>query len=62
MRLLPERRAVIGGKLKVDGQDVRALSSRDLSAYRTNRAHGIAGIWAVRNARSAESSLKPIAR
>jgi peptide/nickel transport system ATP-binding protein len=34
MRLLPERRAIIGGKLKVDGQDVRALSDRDLSAYR----------------------------
>jgi peptide/nickel transport system ATP-binding protein len=34
MRLLPVRRAIIGGKLKVDGQDVRALSDRDLSAYR----------------------------
>src|SRR5258706_3962164 len=34
MRLLPERRAIIGGRLRVDGQDVRALSNRDLSAYR----------------------------
>src|SRR5262249_52452489 len=34
MRLLPERRAVVGGRLKVDGQDVRALSDRALSAYR----------------------------
>jgi peptide/nickel transport system ATP-binding protein len=34
MRLLPERRAVIGGKIMVDGHDVRALSNRDLSAYR----------------------------
>jgi peptide/nickel transport system ATP-binding protein len=34
MRLLPERRAVIGGKLRVDGQDVLTLSRRDLSAYR----------------------------
>jgi len=34
MRLLPERRAIIGGRLRVDGQDVRALSDRDLSAYR----------------------------
>jgi peptide/nickel transport system ATP-binding protein len=34
MRLLPERRAIIGGRLKVDGQDVRALSDRELSAYR----------------------------
>jgi peptide/nickel transport system ATP-binding protein len=34
MRLLPERRAVIGGKLRVDGLDVRALPNRDLSAYR----------------------------
>jgi peptide/nickel transport system ATP-binding protein len=34
MRLLPERRAIIGGKLRVDGLDVRALSDRDLSAYR----------------------------
>ena len=34
MRLLPERRAIIGGRLKVDGRDVRALSDRDLSAYR----------------------------
>jgi peptide/nickel transport system ATP-binding protein len=34
MRLLPERRAIIGGRLRVDGKDVRALSDRDLSAYR----------------------------
>jgi len=34
MRLLPERRAVIGGKVVVDGNDVRALSKRDLTAYR----------------------------
>jgi peptide/nickel transport system ATP-binding protein len=34
MRLLPERRAIIGGRLRVDGQDVRALSNHDLSAYR----------------------------
>jgi peptide/nickel transport system ATP-binding protein len=34
MRLLPERRAVIGGRIKVDGHDVLALSGRDLSAYR----------------------------
>jgi peptide/nickel transport system ATP-binding protein len=34
MRLLPDRRAVIGGKIVVDGHDVRALSNRDLSAYR----------------------------
>jgi peptide/nickel transport system ATP-binding protein len=34
MRLLPERRAVIGGKIMVDGHDVLALSGRDLSAYR----------------------------
>jgi peptide/nickel transport system ATP-binding protein len=34
MRLLPERRALIGGQLRVDGQDVLTLSSRDLSAYR----------------------------
>jgi peptide/nickel transport system ATP-binding protein len=34
IRLLPERRAIIGGRLRVDGQDVRALSDRDLSAYR----------------------------
>lgn len=34
MRLLPERRAIIGGRLRVDGQDVGALSDRDLSAYR----------------------------
>jgi peptide/nickel transport system ATP-binding protein len=34
MRLLPERRAVIGGKIMVDGHDVRALSNRQLCAYR----------------------------
>jgi len=34
MRLLPERRAVIGGRITVDGQAVLALSSRGLSAYR----------------------------
>ena len=34
MRLLPERRAVIGGRLRIDGQDVCALSNRELSAYR----------------------------
>jgi peptide/nickel transport system ATP-binding protein len=34
MRLLPERRAVIGGRIRVDGHDVRSLSNRDLSAYR----------------------------
>jgi peptide/nickel transport system ATP-binding protein len=34
MRLLPERRAVIGGKVRVDGHDVRALSKSDLTAYR----------------------------
>jgi peptide/nickel transport system ATP-binding protein len=34
MRLLPERRAVIGGRIRVDGRDVRALSNRDLSGYR----------------------------
>jgi peptide/nickel transport system ATP-binding protein len=34
IRLLPERRAVVGGRIRVDGHDVRALSNRDLSAYR----------------------------
>jgi peptide/nickel transport system ATP-binding protein len=34
MRLLPARRAVIGGRIRVDGHDVLALSNRDLSAYR----------------------------
>jgi peptide/nickel transport system ATP-binding protein len=34
MRLLPERRAVIGGRLRVDGHDVLALSNRELTAYR----------------------------
>ena len=34
MRLLPEHRASIGGKLRVCGHDVLALSRRDLAAYR----------------------------
>jgi peptide/nickel transport system ATP-binding protein len=34
MRLLPERRAVIGGKIIVDGHDVLALTARALTAYR----------------------------
>ncbi len=34
MRLLPERRAVIDGWIRVDGHNVLALPSRDLSAYR----------------------------
>jgi peptide/nickel transport system ATP-binding protein len=34
MRLLPERRALIGGKVVVDGEDVRAMSARALTAYR----------------------------
>ena len=34
MRLLPDRRAVIGGQITVDGRDVRALSNRQLSTYR----------------------------
>jgi peptide/nickel transport system ATP-binding protein len=34
MRLLPERRAVIGGELRVDGRDVGALSRSELTAYR----------------------------
>ncbi len=34
MRLLPERRAVIGGKVAVDGNDVRAMSTNALAAYR----------------------------
>jgi peptide/nickel transport system ATP-binding protein len=34
MRLLPERRAVIGGKIVVDGEDVRAMSANALAAYR----------------------------
>jgi len=34
MRLLPERRAVIGGSITVDGHDVLALSRRGLSAFR----------------------------
>jgi peptide/nickel transport system ATP-binding protein len=34
MRLLPERRAVIGGKMTVDGRDVLALGRRELAAYR----------------------------
>jgi peptide/nickel transport system ATP-binding protein len=34
MRLLPEKRAVIGGNIVVDGRDVLALSRRELSDYR----------------------------
>jgi peptide/nickel transport system ATP-binding protein len=34
MRLLPEHRAVIGGKILVDGRNVCAMSKRDLPAYR----------------------------
>jgi peptide/nickel transport system ATP-binding protein len=34
MRLLPERRAVIRGKIVIDGQDVLALTRRDLAGYR----------------------------
>jgi peptide/nickel transport system ATP-binding protein len=34
MRLLPEKRAVIGGNMVVDGRDVLALSRRELSDYR----------------------------
>jgi peptide/nickel transport system ATP-binding protein len=34
MRLLPERRAVIGGKIVVDGEDVRAMPASALTAYR----------------------------
>jgi peptide/nickel transport system ATP-binding protein len=34
MRLLPEKRAVIGGQIVVDGRDVLALSQRELSNYR----------------------------
>ena len=34
MRLLPERRAVISGKLAVDGQDVLALKGKELAAFR----------------------------
>jgi peptide/nickel transport system ATP-binding protein len=34
MRLLPEKRAVIGGQIVVDGRDVLALSRRELSDYR----------------------------
>jgi peptide/nickel transport system ATP-binding protein len=33
MRLLPERRTVIGGHIVVDGRDVLALSRRELSDY-----------------------------
>jgi len=32
MRLLPERRAVVGGKIMVDGADVRAMSANALAA------------------------------
>ena len=34
MRLLPEKRAVIGGHIVIDGRDVLALSRRELSDYR----------------------------
>jgi peptide/nickel transport system ATP-binding protein len=34
MRLLPERRAVIGGRIVIDGRDVLALTKRELTAYR----------------------------
>jgi peptide/nickel transport system ATP-binding protein len=34
MRLLPEKRAVIGGNIVVDGRDVLALSRRELSDHR----------------------------
>jgi peptide/nickel transport system ATP-binding protein len=34
MRLLPEKRAVIGGNIVVDGRDVLVLSRRELSDYR----------------------------
>jgi peptide/nickel transport system ATP-binding protein len=34
MRLLPEKRAVIGGNIVVEGRDVLALSRRELSDYR----------------------------
>jgi peptide/nickel transport system ATP-binding protein len=34
MRLLPLRRAAIGGRIVVDGQDVRAMSANALAAYR----------------------------
>jgi peptide/nickel transport system ATP-binding protein len=34
MRLLPERRAVIGGTIVVDGKDVRAMPTNALAAYR----------------------------
>jgi peptide/nickel transport system ATP-binding protein len=34
MRLLPERRAVIRGKIVVDGEDVRAMPANVLAAYR----------------------------
>jgi peptide/nickel transport system ATP-binding protein len=38
MRLLPERRGVIGGKILVDGRDVLTLGKRDLSAFRGGTA------------------------
>ena len=34
MRLVPERRAVIGGRITVAGRDVLALSRRELAAFR----------------------------
>ena len=38
MRLLPERRAVISGKLAVDGQDVLSLKGKELAAFRGGEA------------------------
>jgi peptide/nickel transport system ATP-binding protein len=38
MRLLPERRTKITGKLEVDGQDVLALKGKELSAFRGGKA------------------------
>jgi peptide/nickel transport system ATP-binding protein len=34
MRLLPERRAVIGGRIIIDGRNIRALTARELADYR----------------------------
>ncbi|UUX48980.1 ABC transporter ATP-binding protein [Nisaea acidiphila] len=38
MRLLPERRSKIAGKLSVDGQDVLALKGKELSKFRGGEA------------------------
>jgi peptide/nickel transport system ATP-binding protein len=38
MRLLPERRAVVRGKVVIDGRDVLALTRRELAAYRGKAA------------------------